>query len=271
MTHINTPAIKTIFCTALSALSFNMLGTSASASEITCTATPDCASLGYTKSASQCPDGGMKCPFDSSKMFCVNAEALDFVFQNKIAVGHIVYSDGTTSTTYTSTKLPIGIVVYVHPNGKNNHGLVLAIDAPLPRTRAEANLYCDSYVTKGTKIGDWHLPDAGEVWMYSNANPDYTYKNFEEYLSKVPGGDGIYAVKSWLFGYSYGYNTNYYGRHSFIGETSSQQSTSYYPWTTSERYSNAGYVILPHINNNFSHTSNTRVTYYNNFRCVAQL
>ena len=42
-------------------------------SDITCTAAPDCASLGYTKSVDQCPDGGMKCPFDSSKMFCVSA------------------------------------------------------------------------------------------------------------------------------------------------------------------------------------------------------
>ena len=65
-------------------------------SDITCTAAPDCASLGYTKSVDQCPAGGMKCPFDSSKMFCVSAGNMDFVFKNPIAVGHIVYSDGTT-------------------------------------------------------------------------------------------------------------------------------------------------------------------------------
>lgn len=53
-------------------------------SDITCTAAPDCASLGYTKSVDQCPDGGMKCPFDSSKMFCVSAGNMDFVFKTKL-------------------------------------------------------------------------------------------------------------------------------------------------------------------------------------------
>ena len=59
----------------------------AQTSNITCTAAPDCASLGYTKSIDQCPDGGMRCPFDQSKMFCVSAENVDFVFKNEIAVG----------------------------------------------------------------------------------------------------------------------------------------------------------------------------------------
>lgn len=33
-----------------------------------CTPSPDCASLGYT--AASCPNGGVKCPFDTSKWHC---------------------------------------------------------------------------------------------------------------------------------------------------------------------------------------------------------
>lgn len=33
-----------------------------------CTPAPDCQSLGYTQTS--CPEGGIKCPWDSSKLFC---------------------------------------------------------------------------------------------------------------------------------------------------------------------------------------------------------
>lgn len=33
-----------------------------------CTAAPDCFTLGYT--AASCPNGGIRCPFDTSKLFC---------------------------------------------------------------------------------------------------------------------------------------------------------------------------------------------------------
>lgn len=239
-------------------------------SDITCTAAPDCASLGYTKSVDQCPDGGMKCPFDSSKMFCVSAGNMDFVFKNKIAVGHIVYSDGTTSASYNSKKLPIGIVVYVHHSPQKNHGLILAIDAPMPRTRAEAILYCDSYVTKGTQVGDWHLPDAGEAWMYTNANPDYTFIDFNNFLANVVGGDTLEMKFSNLFGYNSNY-INYCNKHSYVsGSCSAPRNTSYYPWTSTDNYSTPTNQILPQLNHNFSYYNSNYSSYFNNFRCVAE-
>lgn len=36
----------------------------------------DCAKLGYTKSASQCPDGYLKCPYNSAAVFCEDSEEL---------------------------------------------------------------------------------------------------------------------------------------------------------------------------------------------------
>ena len=35
-----------------------------------CTQTPDCETMGYIYTADECPNGGIKCPFDISKYFC---------------------------------------------------------------------------------------------------------------------------------------------------------------------------------------------------------
>ncbi len=35
-----------------------------------CTQTPDCETMGYIYTADECPNGGVKCPFDTSKYFC---------------------------------------------------------------------------------------------------------------------------------------------------------------------------------------------------------
>src|SRR5574344_2380525 len=41
----------------------------------TCSAQPDCATLGYTQVASDCTNKMVKCPFDTSKVVCVEAGA----------------------------------------------------------------------------------------------------------------------------------------------------------------------------------------------------
>ena len=240
-------------------------------SDITCTAAPDCASLGYTKSVDQCPDGGMKCPFDSSKMFCVSAGNMDFVFKDQIAVGHIVYSDGTTTANYNAAKRPIGIVIYVHHSPQKNHGLIMGLEAPLPRTREEAIIYCNGYSTQGTLAGDWHLPDAGEVWMYSNANPDYTLSNFNAYLDKAFGGDTLDSMYSNFFANNY---NNYCNNHSFVTNgcsNSNRYNSSSYPWSSTDNYTTNANQILPSLGNNFNHINSNYKGAYNNFRCVAEL
>ena len=42
------------------------------AAESTCTAAPSCSELGYTQSASVCSGQYIKCPFDTTKVMCVN-------------------------------------------------------------------------------------------------------------------------------------------------------------------------------------------------------
>lgn len=242
-------------------------------SDITCTAAPKCADLGYTKSADQCPDGGMRCPFDSSKMFCVAAGNMDFVFKNQIAVGHVVYSDGTTSANYNANKRPIGIVIYVHHSPQKNHGLIMGLEAPLPRTREEAIIYCNGYSTQGTLPGDWHLPDAGEVWMYSQANPDYTLSQFNTYLANTFGGDSLEIMYSDFFGNGYSGNRSYCGSWSYLSgcSGSSRYSSGVYPWSSSDNFTTTANQILPQLSHNFNHYNSNYKGKYNNFRCVAQL
>ena len=70
--------------------SVSMLSYSALAEEITCTASPDCETLGYTQS--ECPKGGIRCPFDKSKMFCVSGfGGEDFRFKNNIYQNQVVF------------------------------------------------------------------------------------------------------------------------------------------------------------------------------------
>ena len=84
-----------------------MLGTALtpwSTNATDCVVAPDCASLGYTMSASDCKDKiAVKCPSDSSKVFC-KAEAV-------VSLGlPILYGDGTVSKEILSGKTPIGVV-----------------------------------------------------------------------------------------------------------------------------------------------------------------
>ena len=55
-----------------------LLVTAAEASAQSCTTAPSCASLGYTKSVSQCSGKNMiKCPFDTALVFCEDGPSCD--------------------------------------------------------------------------------------------------------------------------------------------------------------------------------------------------
>lgn len=76
----------------LLAAGFSLLAGSAAAQ--TCVAN-NCAALGFTKSASNCEGDIIRCPFDTSKVFCKEKEV--YVME----AGDILYSDKTTSHYYT--------------------------------------------------------------------------------------------------------------------------------------------------------------------------
>lgn len=169
----------------------------ASAVDVNCTKAPDCATLGYNKTATDCPKGGVKCPFDSNKMFCLkNTAAYDFQITKAVKLYDVVYHDGTTSTsTSVSGKTPIGIVYYVQPDGKNLHGLIMSLEQPMVGTRQEAIDYCAGYVTKGTNVGDWRLPNVTEMLRmgneYSQGKLNTKYWDLQKKLAPVYNADPL--------------------------------------------------------------------------------
>lgn len=246
--------------------------------EVTCTATPDCAGLGYTKSASQCPDGGVKCPFDASKMFCVASGDVDFTFKSSVGLGNIVYSDGTTSSysSYNANKLAIGMVYFVHQNKKSNHGLIISLDQPVAATRAEAIKRCAGYSTKGTKAGDWHLPDLPELTALSNGNASWdNYSNMQSYLYYVPGA----MTLGYSFSASYQFKssaTDYYsgksylnGKPAYSGSTIYNAYDSSYYWSRSDNFSTPSYWLYASLSSGTGLDSGSVSGYYGHYRCVA--
>ena len=77
----------------------------------TCTATPECAALGYKYTEAECEKGAVKCP-NGNSYYCPNPRL-------KCNIGWIYYSDGTCSApaAYTTSKTVLGIVVHVNDNG----------------------------------------------------------------------------------------------------------------------------------------------------------
>ena len=66
----------------------------------------DCSALGYTKTESYCDGDIIRCPFDTSKVFCKEKEVY------VMAAGDILFSDKTTAKYLTDdSKTPIGVVV----------------------------------------------------------------------------------------------------------------------------------------------------------------
>ena len=224
-----------------------------SSTEIACTETPDCATLGYTKTASQCPDGGIKCPFDGNKMFCVSGESIDYTYQNTLTLYDIAYSDGTTSQTYNSNKLAIGLIYYIHPNGKRDHGWMISLEQFPANTRAEAIKRCAGFSTKGTRAGDWHLPDMAEIMMMSAGN-DATneYTNLNNAIKKVPGSAQLgssYNLHYCMSGAADQSKSYLNGTPNCT--TQSKSTTCTVSFNASETKFNYGYGAVPPENNNY--------------------
>ena len=170
----------------------------------TCIPTPDCAGLGYT--ATSCSGAFLRCPFDTTKMFCASGGGGGATPESGgCLVGMIYYSDGSCSTGVDGSKTAIGVVVednaYVMSVPKsgmkwasntstdvssitnydsgdaakgdylgklNTTAIVAAYSSDT--TSNNAAKYCNSYSTAGTSAGQWYLPAAGELYdgLYLN-------------------------------------------------------------------------------------------------------
>lgn len=141
------------------------------AADVNCTAAPDCGTLGYTKTATQCPDGGVRCPFNQNLMFCLkNGGGNDFKIKNKVNDWDIVYSDGTTASTLKTSKVPIGVAVVTEKSGSFNHGFVVSMVQPHAATWSEAIKWCNNFAATGTSEGDWELPNIVDWANFGDGN-----------------------------------------------------------------------------------------------------
>lgn len=161
-----------------------------------CVATPSCAELGYTDTSCDSGKKSVKCPFDTSKIFCASPSI------TRCAVGDVFYKNKTCSPTTGNLADIIGIVGWVDQKGTS--GLVVALDetqktwsseyydlpciANVDNTSAaqgamggksntqcivqtansrgvsyDAGTYCASYSYGG--VGDWFLPSSGEAFQ----------------------------------------------------------------------------------------------------------
>lgn len=244
------------------------------AQALECTASPDCAALGYKQTT--CATKGIKCPFDKTKMFCISAGAstTPFKFANVINQFDIVYSDGSTKATYDPNKTPIGIVAYVHENGKGNHGLVMSLRQPLPQKRDEAIKQCKAFVTKGTQVGDWHVPDMAELMAMSMGDRRgynseiITYNN---QLKIIPGTDAMgYSYARDYFDKFGAYNVDYLAGSYLQGAPAQTYYwfNSFHFWSVSDSLTTA-YQYVNNINNPDSPSKANYLNFRGHFRCVA--
>ena len=74
-----------------------------------------------------------------------------------VEIGDIYYSNKSFSSTPVDGLLPIGIVWQVNDAG--NGGLIVALEQPGSKNWERAKTYCRLYLTRGTKAGDWFMPD----------------------------------------------------------------------------------------------------------------
>lgn len=166
--------------------------------ELNCTATPDCATLGYNKTLADCPEGAVKCPFNPSRVFCLKrGGGNNFAIKAKVTNMNIVYSDGTNANALTASKIPVGIGVVTETNTAYNHGFIVAKDQPIAATYNDAVKRCNEYVTAGTSEGDWQLMNLEEAIYINGWDPSDTatgttqYTNLNNAMFKIPEADRL--------------------------------------------------------------------------------
>ena len=182
----------------------------------------DCSALGYTKTESYCDGDIIRCPFDTSKVFCKEKEVY------VMAAGDILFSDKTTAKYLTDdSKTPIGVVV--DPSRRLAIALKCALKQwAINRTTANKNIaaipdkkpedtkndfngksytktivdncgsscpaayYAYNYTTAGTSKGDWFLPSGGQLWLLEQNKYDVKV-GLAKAGGQLPYGNSIYT------------------------------------------------------------------------------
>ena len=152
----------------------------------TCTPTPKCEDLGYTQSS--CPDGGgVKCPWNTSLMYCCKKCAPSCEVKSNCEVGDVLYSDKKCYTCpnryILPGQVPIGVVF---SSGK----AVALADLSGTMTWDDAKSACSSYSVGG--VSGWHLPIRDELRaIYNNRS------SFVQGFSNAIGGKDFVSDYYW--------------------------------------------------------------------------
>ena len=133
----------------------------------TCTATPECASLGYKYSKEECPRGGLKCPTGDG-YYCPTPRP-------KCNIGDIFYTDNTcvAVANHNSSKTVLGIVVYVTDGGK--HGQIMApwwIDKDGNKSSSRVGMFWGLYMTDVSELPNLTSAAEAEADFDSCGNTD---------------------------------------------------------------------------------------------------
>ena len=219
------------------------------AENITCTATPNCADLGYTESS--CPDNkGVKCPWGEA-WFCPPSPP------EVCEIGSILYSDMTCYKDAQAGKTPIGVVIYVdglgggqalalasignyawgqgmwgqsmHVSGLTNYvtapmastdldscGNTAKIIAAGDKSKYPAAWAAHEYSTEGTSAGDWCLPAAGIFTLYYNnqeaVNTGFSRANGTKFSNTSPYTEAWSSSEGFLrYAWHSYFSNSYYG------------------------------------------------------------
>lgn len=172
----------------------------------TCTATPDCKTLGYTESS--CPDGGgVKCPWNTSLMYCGKKCAPSCEVKT-CAIGDVLYSDKkcyTCPNAYTLPGVPpIGVVF--------TSGKAVALTDLGDTDYGDAKSKSSSYSVGG--ITGWYLPNKDELLaIFSNINAIQTG------LQSAIGGSQLSFKWYWSSSVDPNYANTYYVVNPISGAT----------------------------------------------------
>lgn len=194
--------MKKIYTFGLAVMTVSVFSLSVSSAESGCSDSPDCASIGYIMSASECSGKKMiKCPWDEAMVSCQKS-SWNTEVEVACGVGKVLYEDKKCYQSGKTSKMPIGVIfdtskklaaglgmAFAQPiikgtnnsldipeltncttknyktcdtDGKSNTQNALKHDG-YNNDYYEAFRYVAQYATEGSSQGDWFLPSAAEL------------------------------------------------------------------------------------------------------------
>ena len=232
-----------------------------------CTPTPDCASIGYT--ATSCTGGNLKCPFDTSKLFCIPCDndfkytcncdniingigspcdgkyascacsSTDYIFSNgncicntSCSVGAIYYSDGSCSACADTNKTPVGVVV------KDDELIVSLLVGEMPWSTDQTDISSleNIYSSSSAKMDYAGKNNTANILAHYT-NSTNTVKAALYCYNNAPIGLENSKNKWYLpsFGEAFSYIAGNYSKlQTTIVNKLGRSAFSYYFWTSSE-------------------------------------